>query len=102
MAHEPTVSRGTPSRLNVITARASQAASAGDVFGRAAPGEGDVNGFGDLRVGDNVLSPTRTRVRHLKPTRSARWWLEIDRKRSTGSRWVTSWRSGPPRRSSPG
>jgi hypothetical protein len=34
--------------------------SAGDVFGRAAPGEGDVIGFGDLRVGDSVLSPTRT------------------------------------------
>lgn len=28
MAHEPTISRGTPSRLNVITARASQAALA--------------------------------------------------------------------------
>ena len=46
---------------------------AGDVFGRAAPGEGDVIGFGDLRVAGNVLSPTRTRVRHLEPTRSARW-----------------------------
>lgn len=47
--------------------------SAGDVFGRAAPGEGDVIGFGDLRVGDSVPSPTRARVRHLEPTRSARW-----------------------------
>jgi hypothetical protein len=35
--------------------------SAGDVFGRAAPSEGDVIGFGDLRVGDNVLKSHRGR-----------------------------------------
>jgi hypothetical protein len=63
---------------------------AGDVLGRAAPGEWrQVNGFGDLRVGDSVLSPARTRVLHLEPAGSARWWLGTGRKRSTGSRWVT-------------
>jgi hypothetical protein len=33
--------------------------SAGDVSGRAAPGEGDVIGFGDLRDGDPVAAAAR-------------------------------------------
>jgi hypothetical protein len=35
--------------------------SAGDVFGRAAPGKGYVIGFGDLRVPDSVLRVPRGR-----------------------------------------